>query len=54
MKFVDVHIVFHPDILLIDSHRASDRIASKIKELDHGVEWIFNIHLDPYDDSMSE
>ena len=52
-KFVDVHIVFHPEILLVDSHRASDRIESKIKNLNKDVDWIFNIHLDPYDDSAS-
>lgn len=51
MKFVDVHIVFHPEILLVDAHRASDKIESKIRNLDPQSEWLFNIHLDPYDDS---
>jgi len=50
-KFVDIHIVFHPEILLIDAHRASDHIEQKIRKLDTSSDWVFNIHLDPYDDS---
>ncbi len=53
-NFVDVHLVFTPDVLLLDAHRASDRIEDKIKELDVENEWVMNIHLDPYDDSHVE
>lgn len=50
-KFVDVHLVFHPLIKLIDAHSSSDRIEDKISKLDKTKQWVFNIHLDPYDDS---
>ncbi len=53
-NFVDVHLVFTPDVLLLDAHRASDRIEDKIKALDKENEWVMNIHLDPYDDSHIE
>ena len=53
-NFVDVHLVFTPDVLLLDAHRASDRIEDKIKELDKEHDWVMNIHLDPYDDSHIE
>ena len=51
-NFVDVHLVFTPEISLIDAHRASDRVEDKIRELDEENEWIMNVHLDPYDDSQ--
>ncbi len=50
-NFVDVHLVFNPEILLYDAHLASDGIEEKIRELDRDNRWVFNIHLDPYDDS---
>lgn len=50
-NFVDVHLVFTPDVSLLDAHRASDRIEDKIKALDKENHWVMNIHLDPYDDS---
>jgi cation diffusion facilitator family transporter len=53
-NFVDVHLVFTPDVLLLDAHRTSDRIEDAIKELDKENEWVMNIHLDPYDDSHIE
>lgn len=53
-NFVDVHLVFTPDVLLLDAHRASDRIEDKIEELDKKNDWVVNIHLDPYDDSYEE
>ncbi len=53
-NFVDVHLVFTPDVSLLEAHRASDRIEDKIKELDKENEWVMNIHLDPYDDSHIE
>jgi len=51
VNYVDVHLVFTPDILLLEAHRASDRIEDKIKRLDDKNAWVMNIHLDPYDDS---
>ncbi len=53
-NFVDVHLVFTPDISLLDAHRASDRIEEKIQALDPSKRWEINIHLDPYDDSEVE
>lgn len=51
VKFVDVHLVFNKDIKLIDAHEASDKIEAEIVKLDKESNWIFNIHLDPIDDS---
>ncbi len=50
-NFVDVHVVFTPEISLMDAHRVSDRIEEEIKKLDPESNWHFTIHLDPYDDS---
>ena len=50
-NFVDVHVVFTPDISLMDAHRVSDKIEEEIKKLDPKSEWYIVIHLDPYDDS---
>lgn len=51
IKFVDFHLVFNKEIKLIDAHKVSDKIEEKITKLDKDCEWIFNIHLDPEDDS---
>jgi len=51
-KFVDVHLVFNIDIKLIDAHTISDTVEEKISLLDTWKERIFNIHLDPLDDSI--
>ena len=53
-NIVDVHIVFNKEIKLIDAHSVSDRIENNILKIDKNVNWIFNIHLDPYDDSVNE
>ncbi len=50
-NFVDVHLVFKPNILLLTAHRASDRVEENIAKLDPDSEWIITVHLDPYDDS---
>ena len=49
-NFVDVHIVFTPDISLLDAHKVSDRIEEEIKKIEPDSRWHFTIHLDPYDD----
>ncbi len=51
VNFVDVHLVFHPEILLIDAHEVGDKVEEEIKKLDKNSQWVINIHLDPYDDS---
>ncbi len=53
-NFVDVHVVFTPEISLMDAHRVSDRIEEEIKKLDPKSKWHLTIHLDPYDDSPHE
>lgn len=50
--FVDVHLVFNCLISLMDAHKVSDRIEDKVKKLDITKNWVINIHLDPYDDSI--
>jgi cation diffusion facilitator family transporter len=51
IKYVEVHLVFNPEILLIDAHRVGDHVESKISQIDKDHEWKIMIHLDPYDDS---
>ncbi len=53
-NFVDVHLVFTNDMLLLEAHRISDRIEERISLLDPTREWVMNMHLDPYDDSQAE
>jgi len=50
--FVDVHLVFTPDISLLEAHRIGDNVEAKIKAIDPKADWLINIHLDPYDDSV--
>jgi len=50
--FVDVHLVFDCLITLMEAHRASDNIEDKIRKIDTSRDWIINMHLDPYDDSI--
>lgn len=50
--FVDVHLVFNCLISLMEAHRIGDRTEIKISKLDENKNWIINIHLDPYDDSI--
>ncbi len=50
-NYVDVHLVFTPEISLLEAHRISDRVEEQIRALDKKNHWVFNIHLDPYDDS---
>jgi cation diffusion facilitator family transporter len=50
-KFVEVHLVFTPEIKLIDAHRISDHIEFTIPRIDTMSDWKVMIHMDPYDDS---
>ena len=49
--FVDVHLVFTPEMSLLEAHRIADNVEAKIKTIDPRANWLINIHLDPYDDS---
>jgi len=50
-KFVEMHIVLTPDIILLQAHRIADALEEKIKQIDLNSKWHVMIHLDPYDDS---
>lgn len=50
-NFVDVHLVFNPNLSLVSAHSVSDVVENRISRLDENAEWVFNIHLDPVDDS---
>ncbi len=52
INFVDVHLVFDLSMSLLRAHYAGDRVEDKIKEINPEHEWIINVHLDPYDDSL--
>ncbi|WP_200762222.1 cation diffusion facilitator family transporter [Nitrosophilus alvini] len=51
-NFVDVHLVFTPEIPLLAAHKVSDKIEEEIKKIDPNAKWHITIHLDPYDDSI--
>jgi len=50
-KYVEVHLVFNPEILLIDAHRIANHIEAKIPKINKKNKWKIMVHLDPYDDS---
>ncbi len=51
-NFVDVHLVFNDGISLLKAHSLGDKIEDKIALINEIEEWIINVHLDPYDDSI--
>jgi len=51
-NFVDVHLVFSDGISLLKAHSIGDKVEDKIAEIAKDEEWIVNVHLDPYDDSI--
>ena len=53
-NYVDVHLVFNGRISLVDAHTATDRIEDAIKAIIPNETWDMNIHLDPYDDSITD
>ena len=52
--FVEVHLVFNCLISLMEAHKATDNIENKIHAIDGKINWVINIHMDPYDDSELE
>ena len=50
-KFVELHVVLTPDVILLQAHRVADEIEDQIKQIDPDSRWHVMIHLDPYDDS---
>jgi cation diffusion facilitator family transporter len=51
-NFVDVHLVFNDGISLLKAHTLGDKIEDNIALLNEEEEWVINVHLDPYDDSI--
>lgn len=51
--FVDVHLVFHREISLLEAHHLSDKIEARIQKL-QDVNWLINVHMDPVDDSKRD
>ncbi len=49
--FVEAHLVFSRGMMLDTAHDAADHIESEIMALDDRAHWVFNLHLDPVDDS---
>lgn len=47
-NFVEVHLVFDPQISLLDAHQVADSIEHAIQNLEG--KWEIITHLDPYDD----
>lgn len=50
VKYVEVNLVFNPDILLIDAHRIWNHIENIIPKIDKKNNWNIMVHLDPFDD----
>lgn len=51
-KYVEVHLVFNPDIKLVDAHKVSDIIEIEIPKIDEKFTWSISVHLDPYNDCI--
>lgn len=47
-NFVEVHLVFDPNISLLNAHQIADSIECAIQNLEG--KWEVITHLDPYDD----
>ena len=50
--FVDVHLVYDCVITLMEAHKSADRVEDDICKIDPEMNWVINIHMDPYDDSI--
>ena len=49
--FIEVHLVYNCVMTLMEAHKSSNSIEHNIRKIDKNINWIINIHLDPYDDS---
>lgn len=54
VSYISVHLVFCPLISLIKAHAISDEIEDKIKAEFKEQKFSIQIHLDPYDDSITK
>lgn len=53
-KFVEAHLVFSPEISLLEAHKISHLIEDEIRNIDRTSEWSILFHLDPYDDEATD
>lgn len=53
-KFVEAHIVFGPNISLMEAHKISHELEESIKKIDTESPWSILFHLDPYDDEKQD
>lgn len=54
IKFVEAHLVFNPEISLLEAHNISHKIEDKIREIDTESNWSILFHLDPYNDEIED
>ena len=54
INYISVHLVFCPLISLMQAHQISDEIEDKIKAEFKDEQFNIQIHLDPYDDSITK
>lgn len=54
ISYISVHLVFCPLISLVQAHKISDEIEDKIKAEFKEQKFSIQIHLDPYDDSITK
>lgn len=54
INYISVHLVFCPLISLMQAHQISDNIEDKIKAEFKDEKFNIQIHLDPYDDSITK
>lgn len=54
INYISVHLVFCPLISLMQAHQISDEIEDKIKAEFKEQKFNIQIHLDPYDDSITK
>lgn len=52
--FMEVHLVYEPEISLLKAHEASMAFEEKIKQIELSKRWDILIHLDPYDDANED
>ncbi len=53
-NYLSVHLVFEPKISLLKAHELADELEEKIKRSFKDEKFDIQIHLDPYDDTLSK
>lgn len=52
--FVEVHLIFHNTISLMEAHTSAHKIEHEISNLQKDTQWEIITHLDPYDDILED